>query len=453
MESIKELLYKKVAVIGYGTTGKAASRYFLAHGSEVTVYDGKEVEEKIADVTYVASETFENLESFDLILLSPGVSYHKEEIQKAKEAGVVIHNDITFFLDYVSNRAITIGVTGSNGKSTTVSMLQEALSKTRYNAYLGGNIGTSPFTWLLEDIVLDDAIFILEISSYQLEVFDGHHGVNVALFTSFSDNHLTRHQGSMDVYADEKVKIIDSDLTKVVVNYDSAGVREYIVPRISFDHYGVSFEKQNIAEQIVLGGGVATLYREEKERVLTEKLETATLTERHNTLNIGMCLAVLEYLGEVNETSVEALLSFSGLKYRYEHLGEIDGITYINDSKSTTPEATLVALRSLQDTCVLIAGGGAKGVTYEVLTEVMGEKVRKLILLPGDARESLQDVAAAAGVETIEVEKLPEALEVAHANMGDAQTILFSPGATSFYGWNGFEERGESFEELVRELK
>jgi UDP-N-acetylmuramoylalanine--D-glutamate ligase len=308
---------------------------------------------------------------------------------------------------------------------------------------MGGNIGNSPLDWLVQEGVPQDATIVLELSSYALEYFNDDHVLDVSIIISFSQNHLSRHR-TLEEYARVKTAGILPEKTKVYLG-DTEEVRHYIIPALNHR-----------------GNQEVTFVDLEKAQELIGDFHEVKMLGEHNLINIGLVTQVLQDLNLFDPKAGEGLKNYSGLAHRIEFVAEKEGIRWINDSKSTSPDATVKALEAVatpQGKILLVAGGVDKGVTYEPWGAYFDpEKVRSLIILPGPADQELIQIAQDHGIEVKLFEEKEDTLSLMKSVVTYAQkeahsgdVVLLSPGAASLNLWKGFEARGDDFMQAVRE--
>ena len=446
-----ELNQKKIAIIGYGVVGKAATRYLVQQAGAITIFDRqnwgalkqeeKDFLEKSQVVFKGGVEETDDLISFDLIISSPGISRYRKDITRAEKKGVPVYTDVTLFLEQWNGSGKIVGVTGSNGKSTVVSLFEEALKASGNPVLMGGNIGNSPLEWLTDDKSPQDATIVLELSSYMLEYFNKKHILDVSVIISFSQNHLSRH-GNLEEYARVKTAGIYPGKTQVYLG-DTEGIRRYVAP--------------------LLGGQEVTFVDLERSLELIGDTSKVKMLGEHNLLNIGLVAKTLQDMDLYNDQAGFALENYRGLDHRIEFVVESRKIRFINDSKSTSPDATVKALEAVASSegkVILIAGGVDKGVTYESWKPYFDSGgIRLLVLLPGPADVELTLLAETCGVEAISVEYqesqsnlelMQKSVRYAQKNAQAGDVILLSPGAASLNLWSGFEARGDDFIQAVR---
>ena len=456
---------KKVAVLGYGVVGKASLKYALQSDAFVTLYDGKKFEdfgeddvqflEEINIPLKLGSVNFRGLEEFDVIISSPGIDPKIEGITKAIKSGVKLYTDISLFLEIWNGNGPVIGVTGSNGKSTTVSLIDEALRSEGRETRLGGNIGTSPLSWLVDgQEIMYGTYIILELSSYALEYFEDNHYVDILVFTSFSENHLSRHNDDMDEYAQVKCRPIKKGETKVIISIDDKMIDKYIVPIIKDNNFlTVTLEQNILNKNHIYTEDNSLMYRDGNgnSKAVFDNIDNRLMKGIHNLYNIAYTVAVLELLGVSVPDAEKAIREYPGLPHRIQFIRELEGVTYYNDSKSTSPDATLKALDTVGDqkNVVLIAGGVDKGVSYSTWTDALHLFVKTIVILPGPAEEKLESLADVVDINTFTVSNMDEAVKKSREISKEGDVVLLSPGAASLNLWKSFEERGSEFSNIV----
>ena len=454
--------FKKVAILGLGVTGMAVAKFLISKEKDVHVYDTKKKEDfdsgelKKLKSVHLNFETNDiDLTSFDCLVVSPGAPFDLPAIQQAKELGIEIHNDITLFIESWREIGPIIGVTGSNGKTTVVSLLYECL-KNKRPTVLGGNIGQSPLD-LLEGKHDKGTIAVLEISSSQFELFNSKHYLDICVITNLTSNHLDRYNNSMSEYGRIKTKGINSLETKTIVTPDDMGTVKYILPML--DKHDLTLVSLEISLDQVMNKGVYTdgqdLIYIDGSRVerLFSNIEKRKLVGLHNLYDITFVLAVLRMLNV--EYDEDTIRSFGGLEHRIEKVREKDGVTYINDSKSTSPASIISALETVGNdrNVVLIAGGDDKDMLYSNLEDIFREKVKYLVILPGSIDVKLTNVAEKSGNVSIKkVKTMEEAVNIASEVADYGDIVLLSPGSSSKNMYKSFGYRGRHFKVLVNAI-
>ena len=463
--------YKKVLVLGFGVTGKAVVNFLTHQKINHTVIDSKSVEsfDQTLIEKYQSSgltefifgvNDFDNLADYDLVMTSPGVSYiHNPILQKAVSAKIEIKNDVTLFLEEWRNIGKTIGVTGSNGKSTIVTLIHQMIAASGSASILVGNIGKSPLDYLVEG-QKPGTIAVLELSSYQLESFKPEHAVDVAIISNLSSNHLDHYDGDFQKYAEAKIKIANSDKTKLIVNFDNEETNKYlgqILKDFKNNLYSVSLKTD--ADEVSSDGAYTNskgnIFIQANHEIEFDQSRWLKVFGQHNLYNIAMSLLAFDLIGLKYDEKIEKIIrDFSGLEHRIEFVRETGGIVFVNDSKSTTPDSTRVAIESFgQDkNILLIMGGLDKDMNFKVLAPYLEQYVKYLILLPGDAEQKLVDLCDLAETEYFKVSDMKEAVVKARELSAVGDIVLLSPSSSSLNAYKNFEHRGTEFKKFVNEL-
>ena len=449
---------RKVAIIGLGVSNLPLLDYMHNVGAKVTVFDNRIIEDipkdtmkKITDYAMEFSlgpNNLSKLEGFDIIFRSPSCLPTVPELQKEVERGAILTSEIEMLMKLCPGKVI--GVTGSDGKTTTTTLIYEILKANDYNCYLGGNIGTPLFTKLNE--MTPDDIIVLELSSFQLMGMEI--SPSISVITNISPNHLNVHS-SYEEYIDAKKNIFkyqDKDGI-VVLNYDNA-----ITKAAAKEANGkvVFFSsKTKLEDGIILDGDII---KECKDKLRRHILSTNTVALRgtHNYENICAAIAATSSLVEV-EDAVKAVQEFKGVQHRLEFIREIDGVKWYNDSIGTSPTRTIAGLHSFDERIVLIAGGYDKHLDYTPIAKPILEKVDSLILI-GDTAPKIFDAVKneaekqGKDIKIYMCDEFKNTVLVAKKVAKPGQIVLFSPASASFDLFKNFEERGNKFKELVNNI-
>ena len=449
---------RKVAIIGLGVSNIPLLDYMHNVGAKVTVFDNRIIEDipkdtmkKITDYAMEFSlgpNNLSKLEGFDIIFRSPSCLPTVPELQKEVERGAILTSEIEMLMKLCPGKVI--GVTGSDGKTTTTTLIYEILKANGYNCYLGGNIGTPLFTKLNE--MTPDDIIVLELSSFQLMGMEI--SPSISVITNISPNHLNVHS-SYEEYIDAKKNIFkyqDKDGI-IVLNYDNA-----ITKAAAKEANGkvVFFSsKTKLEDGIILDGDII---KECKDKLRRHILSTNTVALRgtHNYENICAAIAATSSLVEV-EDAVKAVQEFKGVQHRLEFIREIDGVKWYNDSIGTSPTRTIAGLHSFDERIVLIAGGYDKHLDYTPIAKPILEKVDSLILI-GDTAPKIFDAVKneaekqGKDIKIYMCDEFKNTVLVAKKVAKPGQIVLFSPASASFDLFKNFEERGNKFKELVNNI-
>ncbi|HMP67479.1 MAG TPA: UDP-N-acetylmuramoyl-L-alanine--D-glutamate ligase [Candidatus Paceibacterota bacterium] len=483
----KKKLSNNVAVIGFGVTGKSVAKFLTSRGHIVTVFESGKKDKfnpadlaKYSTVEFYFETTDFDPKQFDYIVTSPGVSLESPVIVRAQKMRIPVYNDLTLFIDeWRKKGGKIIGVTGSNGKTTTVSLLYEII-KQLTPAILGGNIGNSPLD-LLDIEYPRGVIAVLEISSNQLDLFGPADYLDICVVTNLSSNHLDRYHGSMDEYAFAKLKGIDKNKTKTIICLDDIGTQKHILPQLKCKNiYAVSFEQpvdQAIFSGIYTdesgnlifadvsnnGSGHAkdfpatenTLTNNFESEIVFDKTDKRRLIGLHNLYNIAfVLLTIILAEKEITKKTTDAIRNFVGLEHRIEKVLEKKGVLFVNDSKSTSPDSIRVALEAVgkENNVLLIVGGDDKDMSFDFLAPIVAEKVKKMIITPGNIQDKLTRLAKKSEVEFFCVDDLGGAVKLSHKNASPGDVVLLSPGSYSKNIFKNYEDRGNQFKKIVMEL-
>ena len=428
--------------LGLNKGGLGVAKYFAKKGKEVLVTDLKSAEvlkpsvdalEGIANIQFRLGEhRLEDFEDAEIVIANPGVPVHGNEfVEHARKQGIPVHTEMSYF--FVHKKCRVIGITGTRGKSTTTNLTYQILKAAGKNVVLGGNIGVSVMD-LLEDAGKDKTV-VLEISSFMLEwMREFKQSPEVGLITNIYPDHLKRH-GTMEEYIDAKSTIIRFQ--------DKSGIAVFNKADESYEYF-----KKVAKGKIVLFGS---------EAVAVDLDELHPLAGEHNRLNIAGAVALAKIEGVEQKHIKKAISEYKGLYGREMYVGNIAGVDVVNDTTSTMPEATIVALRRFRNRdVVLLTGGADKGLNFaELAEEIAKSSVKEMIVLDGSASDKLLAKLKQHDLKFPVHEKLPslekavkKAFEV--AEKGDL--LLFSPGGTSFEMFNNEFERGRQFDKLVKQM-
>ena len=447
---------KSVVVYGLGKSGIAAARLLLREGAHVTGIDARteaELGEPAAELRAqgvtlsLGGAPEELLNSAALIVLSPGVPFGLPEVQRAREAGIKIWGEVELASKFLEGPIL--GITGTNGKSTTTALTGELLAHSGKRVFVGGNLGRPLAEAPLQSEPFD--AYCIELSSFQLEGTDSLR-VHGAALLNLTPDHLDRY-ASLAEYAAAKARIFRNQREGdfAVVNAEDSGVIE-LARSARVPVYGFSLDTARSGLPLAGGarrapGGFQIQLRSNPELYA---LSNPALRGDHNLKN-AMAAALLARLGGAPPEAVQrGLRSFSGLAHRMESVRTLNGVEWINDSKATNVESALVALRALKGNIWLIAGGKGKGAPYDPLVEESRGKVNGILTIGEDAAA----IAAAFGpsLPIHSCESLDRAVERARSLARRGDVVLLSPACASYDQFQNFEDRGDTFKRLVRAL-
>jgi UDP-N-acetylmuramoylalanine--D-glutamate ligase len=449
---------KKVAIIGLGVSNLPLIDYLYNLGSEITLFNNKPIEQldkNILDKIYEYKLKFsfgENylnkLVGFDVIFRSPSCRPDTPQIKEEVKRGALLTSEIELVLEMCP--CTTIGVTGSDGKTTTTSLIYEILKENNYKCYLGGNIGIPLFTKLGE--MKPEDFVVLELSSFQLMTMKV--SPQVAVITNVTPNHLDIHK-SYDEYKEAKANIFknqtENDL--LVLNYDNDITRNFAKEALGSTVYFSSKEK--LENGIILDGEIIKDCESGLRRHILNTKSTK-LRGIHNAEN--MCAAIAATKRFVTpEVQAKAISNFSGVEHRLEFVKEIKGAKWYNDSIASSPTRTIAGLKSFDENIVLIAGGYDKHLDYTPIARPIIENVGSLILLGQTANKIYSAVIyelkfSDKELPIYKVNTLEEAVEKAKEISKKGDVVLFSPASASFDMFKNFAERGNKFKQIVNKL-
>lgn len=449
---------KKIFFLGAGVSHRELIRQFAAKGAAVMLCDRKSREQlgafgdeiEALGVSFDLGDGYlDHLADADVVFRTPGIDYTKPEIQAAVEAGVTVTSEIETFFDLCPCKLI--GVTGSDGKTTTTTLISEMLKAAGYTVHLGGNIG-KPLLPRIADIGPDD-MAVVELSSFQL--ISMRRSPDVAVVTNLAPNHLDHHK-DMDEYIDAKRNILlwQSERGVAVLNEENAITRS-MVPDVQGSLRW--FSRCNPVDDGAFLDAEKNLWRAQsgvKTKIMS--LTDIPLPGDHNKENIATATAAV--LGLVPDDIIRQVVSsFGGVEHRIELARVKDGVRWYNDSIGTSPTRTIAGLRSFDRKLILIAGGYDKKISYAPLAPEILKSVKTLLLCGATGPVIRAEVEGCPGFDSaaLRMESLPDlAACVARANelAHDGDVVLMSPASASFDLYANFEERGQHFKKLVNEL-
>ena len=447
-----ELKGKRVLAVGLARTGVATALFCAARGARVTATDSRE-ESELGEVLVKLENAGVALElgchqekpflEQDLIIPSPGVPADEPHLLAARAKGVTVWSEIELAYRFLKGRLI--GITGSNGKTTTTSLVEHILRTAGMRTILAGNIGMALIGCV--DEMQDDTWTVAELSSFQLELIDTFRP-NISVFLNLTPDHLDRHH-TLEEYGAAKARIFENQTREdvAILNADDPATAPYApsLPRV----YWFS-RKRKVAQGVCLHGEEIVLRQNGVEEVLLN-LGDISLVGAHNVENV-LAAAAAAHLAGASATSIaKGVRSFAGVEHRLEFVAEIGGVRYYNDSKATNVDATLKALDAFPGRVLIILGGKDKGSDYTVLREPLREKAILALLIGAAAEKIEKQVAGSVALERAET--LERAVEIASHAARPGDVVLLAPACASFDQFQNYEHRGRVFKELVMQLE
>lgn len=445
---------RKIAtVVGLGISGLGAARLLKKKGWDVRVTeaaDTPEVKERIKALDKIGGIKFETgahtkdfISGSEVVVTGPGVKDNAAPLVWARQLGIPVIDEIE--LGYRFCPAKIVAVTGTNGKSTTVTLIGEVLKRGGRNAVVCGNIGLS---FCDEVLKLDkDDIVVLEVSSFQLQRVVKFRPY-VSLFLNITQNHLDRHKDFKE-YLDAKLNIFKNQKGAdwAIVNYDDKRLKHlkrHIRPRVLY--FGNSIQ----GDGAVLEKEKVYLFSDKKMQEFICASETA-LKGEHNLKNIMAVILAGNIFKIKPQVIRDALKKFRGLEHRCEFIDEVDNVRFVNDSKATTVDAAMHAIRSIDSPVILIAGGRDKGSDFTVLKDIAEQKVKAIVLI-GEAKQKIR-TQLMGSAPMYDARDLKHAVDISLNLAEEKDTVLLSPMCASFDMFKNFEDRGECFKKAVKSVK
>ena len=451
---------KRIAIIGIGVSNIPLLDYFHQFDVEISIFDKKDEKELNKEIiskinkykiNYFGGENnLENLKGYDIIFRSPSIMPYKKELQAEANRGAIVTTEIELVIKLAPCKVI--GVTGTEGKTTTTTIIYEILKRAGYRCFLGGNIGNPIFTQL-KDMTPEDVV-VLELSSFQLIGMDV--SPDISLVTNVFPDHLNVHR-SFDEYKDAKKNIFmhQNENGIVVLNYDNEITRNFANDVKNTVKFFSSKQKlQNGYFYDASDGYIKYSQNNEVTNIMNKN--EIQIRGVHNYENICAALAMTDTLA-ARELQIEAIRSFKGVEHRLEFVRELNGVKWYNDSIGTSPASTIAGLKAFDENIILLAGGSEKGLDYTEIGEVIAQKVGTLILC-GPTSSKIEE-ATRKGLEKynrdMEIYYAPnieEEVKIAYSKAKAGDVVLLSPASASFDAFKNFDERGKRFKEFVNNL-
>lgn len=444
--------FRKIVILGAGESGVGAALLAKSRGIDVFVSDNGKIKENFRNELMINGVLFEenghsieHLLSASHVIKSPGIPDKAEVVVRCLESGIPVISE-TEFAWYFS-KAKFVGITGSNGKTTTANLITHILQKGGLDAVLAGNAGISLSRFLSKE---DHEIFVVEISSFQLDyMFE--FKFDIAVLLNITPDHMDRYGYSMERYAASKWRITQNQTKE-----------DYFVYNADDETIAALFENQPVNSRTIPFSLHKTFengaYVDEKElhiyinkNIFTMTLEKLALQGKHNTYD-SLAAGISGRLLDIRKSVLkESLSDFQNIEHRLESVAKVHGIEFINDSKATNVNSTWYALESMNRQVIWIAGGMDKGNDYSMLFELVREKVKALICL-GNDNTKLKEAFGNIVPQIYETDSMMLAVQTAYSLGDNGDVVLLSPTCASFDLFENFEDRGNQFKMAIREL-
>ena len=443
---------KRIVVLGAAESGVGAAALAKVKGFDVFVSDMGQIKENYKQVLRQYNVPFEEGKHTEELILSasevvksPGIPEDAPMVQKVRNAGIPIISEIEFAGRYTDAKMICI--TGSNGKTTTTSLIYHIFLAAGYNVGLAGNIGRSLALQIAEGKTFD--YYIIELSSFQLDnMYDFR--ANIAVLLNITPDHLDRYEGSMQKYTDAKMRIVQNQTE------DDAFIYWNDDPIISRElkKYGIKAKKcpfSIISKTGMIGYIADGQYVLEYPTPFNMEQESLSLRGKHNMYN-SLAAGIAAHLSGIDDDTLRQSLSdFEGVEHRLQKVARVGGVQYINDSKATNVDACWYALESMTSPTILIIGGKDKGNDYTAIKELVQKKCAGLVYLGAD-NTKLHDFFDGMGIPVADTHNMKDCVEACSRMARPGYTVLLSPCCASFDLFKNMEDRGEQFCEQVRNL-
>lgn len=443
---------KRLVILGAGESGIGTAILGKKTSHEVFVSDMGNISEKYKKVLLHNDIEFEeggHSESIifkaDLVMKSPGIPDSVDLVVALKERGIPVISEIEFASSYTNG--IIVGITGSNGKTTTTMLVNHILKNEGYDVAMGGNIGDS-FAEQVASATND--YHVLELSSFQLDGIEKF-APHIAVLTNISPDHLDRYEYNFKNYINSKFRITKNQTSKdfLIYDYDDKEIRKWLAENeVKATKLPFSIEKK-LENGVYLEEDTIIINYKKKEKIMS--ISTLALKGKHNAKNAMAAGMVATLLNVRKNTIRESMEFFEGVEHRLETVLKINGVQYINDSKATNVNATFYALESMKSPTVWIVGGVDKGNDYLDLMSLVREKVKAIVCLGIDNYKLVQTFGNVVDL-IVETAGAEEAVKVAYKIAEKGDNVLLSPACASFDLFENYEDRGAQFKQAVKEL-
>jgi len=442
---------KKLVVLGAGISGVGAALLARKQGFDVFVSDLAKIEESTKDVLSNHDIEWEEeihsearILACDEVIKSPGIPEKASLIQKLRQASIPIVSEIEFAYRYTN--ATIIGITGSNGKTTTTMLCTHMLKKADLDVEMAGNVGESLAHMLLNG---DRAYFVLELSSFQLDDIN-EFKPDIAILLNITPDHLDRYDYDFQKYVDSKFRLIQNQTSNdaFIFNMDDEAIMNEMIKR-NIPSKLFPFSLTNKVEQGAYVNNETIIINNKQQ--ITMSIHEIALQGKHNTYNT-MASGIAGSLVNIRKEAIkESLSDFQNIPHRLEYVSKVNGVEFYNDSKATNINSTWYALETVEGPLVWIVGGIDKGNDYSMIQKMVSEKVNAIVCLGKDNKkilEAFEDI-----IEPIEFAlSAEEAVHKAYELARNGEKVLLSPACASFDLFDNYEDRGRQFKDAVRNL-
>jgi len=447
-----ELRKKRVLVVGLARTGVATALFCAAHNAIVSATEKRDESElgdapdrlrKAGVALELGGHTEKTFLAQDLIVPSPGVPADDPFLVLARSKRITLWSEIELAYRFLEGRLI--GITGSNGKTTTATLVHHILRAAAMDAFLAGNVGT-PLIGEVEKMNAG-SVAVVELSSFQLELIEKFRP-NIGALLNLTPDHLDRHK-TMEAYGAAKARIFENqtELDAAILNADDAASVKYVPKKAQI--FWFSRQKRVPQGACLNGDEIVVVHHGKEDRVM--KVEQLALPGAHNLENVLAAVLIARLAGVDTATIKNAIKSFRGVEHRLEFVAEIGGVRYYNDSKATNVDATLKALEAFPGRVLIVLGGKDKGSDYTVLRKPLQARAVLALLIGAAADKIESQIAGSVAIE--QAGTMDRAVETAATAARPGDVVLLAPACASFDQFQNYEERGRVFKELVRQLR
>jgi UDP-N-acetylmuramoylalanine--D-glutamate ligase len=446
---------KNVLVAGLGLSGKAVLEMMSQSGANISVCDDRDIEWddprlykkiKIMEIPAYFNRAAVPDEAWDYVILSPGIPMDSDFVINAKRRNATVLGELEFAYEISGGKFVAI--TGTNGKTTTTTLVGEIFDNSSMKSVVGGNIGV-PVVSLLGEIDVD-TVLITEVSSFQLESVRDFKPL-IAAILNLTPDHLDRHK-TMENYGKTKARVFENqdEGDYLIYNYDDAAVSSLIA---SAKAKKIPFSRtQELSMGVFVKDNQIVIKKEDGGLVKLVSTDDILIPGTHNLENVLAAAGITYFAGVTPEVIVRTIKEFVGVAHRLELVATKRGIRFVNDSKGTNPDASIKAIDAVGNNIFLIAGGYEKDSDFHDFIEKFHDRVKHLLLM-GETKDRIEQVAIDVGFTHVtKCENMGEAVRLGYEYAEEGDTVLLSPASASWDMYKNFEERGDHFKEIIEEL-